>query len=118
MRHNEVRDLTANLKTEVCHDVCIEPALQPVTGERSTGASAITDEGARLDIAASGFWGGRNECAFFDVRIFNSHAPSNCQPISTCYRNHENAKSVPMNNASVRLSMVPSLPSFSLQQEV
>ena len=26
-------------------------------------------------------------------------------------------KSVPMNNASVRLSMVPSLPSFSLQQE-
>ena len=67
MRHNELRDHTANLMTEVCHDVCIESALQPVTGERSSGASAITDEGARLDIAASGFWGGRHERVFFDV---------------------------------------------------
>ena len=116
MRHNEVRDLKANLMAEVCHDVCIEPTLQPVTGERLSGASAITDEGARLDIAASGFLGGRHERAFFDVRILNSHAPSNFQPISTCYM--RTLKSVPMNNASVRLSMVPSIPSFSLQQEV
>ena len=92
MRHNEVRDLTANLMAEVCHDVCTEPSLQPVTGERMSGASAVTDDGARLDIAASGFWGGRYERAFFDVRIFNPHAPSNRQPISTCYRKHENAK--------------------------
>ena len=48
MQHNEVRDLTANLMAEECHDVCIEPTLQPVTGERLSGASAITDEGARL----------------------------------------------------------------------
>ena len=67
MRHNEVRDLTANLMAEVCHDVCIEPTLQPVTGECLSGTSAITDERARLDIPASGFWGGRHECAFFDV---------------------------------------------------
>ena len=92
MRHNEVRDLTANLMTEVCHDVCIEPALQPVTGELLSGASANTDDGARLDVAASGFWGGRHERAFFDVRIFNPHAASNRQPIPTCYRKHENAK--------------------------
>ena len=92
MRHNEVRDLTANLMAEVCHDVCTEPSLQPVTGERISGASAVTDDGTRLDIAASGFWGGRYERAFFDVRIFNPHAPSNRQPISTCYRKHENAK--------------------------
>ncbi len=51
------RDLTANLMSGVCHDVCIEPHLQPIT---LTGASAITgDEAARLDVAASGFWGGR-----------------------------------------------------------
>ena len=92
MRHNEVRDLTANLMAEVCHNVCIEPTLQPVTGELLSGASAITDDGARLDIAASGFWGGRYERAFFDVRIFNPHAPSNRQSISTCYRKHENLK--------------------------
>jgi len=69
MRHNEVRDLTANLMTEECHDVCIEPTMKPVTGECCSGASAITDEGARLDIAASGFWGGHHERAFFDVEL-------------------------------------------------
>ena len=92
MRHNEVRDLTANPTAKVCHDVCTEPSLLSFTGERLSGASAVTDDGARLDIAASGFWGGCYECAFFDVRIFNPHAHSNHQPISTCYRKHENAK--------------------------
>ena len=33
MRLNEVRDLTVNLMSEVSHDVCIEPTLQPVTSE-------------------------------------------------------------------------------------
>ena len=33
IRHNEIRDLTANLLTEVCTNVCIEPDLQPLTGE-------------------------------------------------------------------------------------
>ena len=37
LRHNEVRDLTAKLMTEVCHDVCIEPHLQPLTGETLGG---------------------------------------------------------------------------------
>ena len=32
IRHNEVRDLTATLLTEVCHDVCVEPDLQPLGG--------------------------------------------------------------------------------------
>ena len=65
--HNEVRDLTANLMTEVCHDVCVEPTLQPITGEVLSNATAISDDGARLDITANGFWGGRSERAFFDV---------------------------------------------------
>ena len=92
LRHNEVRDLTAALMTEVCHDVCVEPHLQPLTGESLDGASAITTDGARLDVAANGFWGGRHERAFFDVRVFNPHAQSNHQPIATCYRKHENTK--------------------------
>ena len=92
LRHNEVRDLTANIMDEVCHDVCIEPSLQPLTGETLSGASAKVEDGARLDIAASGFWGGRHDRAFFDVRVFNPHATSNQQPIATCYRKHENSK--------------------------
>ena len=31
IRHNEVRDLTATLLTEVCHNVATEPALQPIS---------------------------------------------------------------------------------------
>ena len=92
LRHNEVRDLTADLMAEVCHDVCTEPPLQPLTGETLTGASAISEDGARLDIAASGFWGGRHNRAFFDVRVFNPYASSNRQPIAACYRKHENIK--------------------------
>ena len=33
--------------------------------------SANTNDHARLDIAANGFWGGRFERAFFDIRVFN-----------------------------------------------
>jgi len=31
IRHNEFRDLTATLLTEVCHNVLTEPALQPIS---------------------------------------------------------------------------------------
>ena len=93
IRHNEIRDLTANLLSEVCHSVSTEPHLQPLPGEALRGASASTEECARLDIAANGFWGGRFERAFFDVRVFNPHAPSNRHPQpATCYRRHENEK--------------------------
>ena len=58
IRHNEIRDLTAKLLTEVCHDVSVEPDLQTLTGEQLTNATANTQDGARLDIAANGFWEG------------------------------------------------------------
>ena len=90
IRHHEIRDLTANLLTEVCKYVSIEPDLQPIDGESFTGGSSSSQDGARLDIAASGFWGGRFERTFFDVRVFNPHAPSNHHP--RCYRRHELVK--------------------------
>ena len=34
IRHNEIRDITATLLTEVCHDVCVEPDLQPVAADQ------------------------------------------------------------------------------------
>ena len=93
IRHNEIRDVTVNLLSEVCHDVRIEPDLQPLTGEVMSGASAITEDGARLDIAANGFWSGRFEKTFMDVRVFNRHAPSNKQTtLTSCYRKHERLK--------------------------
>ena len=63
--------------TEICHDVKTGPDLQPLTGETLESQSAITSDGARLDIAANGFWGGRYERTFIDVRVFNPHAQSN-----------------------------------------
>ena len=55
--------------------------------------TANTEDGARSDIAADGFWGGRFERTFFDVRVFNPYAPSNQTPTpSSCYRKHENIK--------------------------
>ena len=46
--HNQVRDLTAKLLTEVYHDVEIEPRL--------FNSTANTDDGACLDVKARGFW--------------------------------------------------------------
>ena len=93
VRHNEIRDLTANLLTEVCSNVCTEPDLQPITGEALTWATSNTQDGARLDIAANGFWGGRFERTYWDVRVFNPHAPSHQQSsLSTCYRKQESLK--------------------------
>ena len=58
IRHNEIRNLTATFLTEVCHEVCIEPELQPVPNEVLTGSTANYQAGARFDIAANGVWGG------------------------------------------------------------
>ena len=70
IRHNEIRDMTASLMSEVCHNVKIEPGLQPVTGEQFEHRTANREEGARLDIVAQSFWGRDRQSAFFDVRVF------------------------------------------------
>ena len=58
LHHNEIRDLTATLLTEVCSQVCTEPELQPVHNPDEFHLSTSnTQEGARLDIAMNGFWG-------------------------------------------------------------
>ena len=90
IRHNELRDLTANLLREVCHDVAVEPHLQPLWGEQLNGRTNIQGDGTRLDISACGFWGGRFEKAFYDIRVFNPYAQSNrtCQ-LQATYRRHE-----------------------------
>ena len=55
IRHNEVRDFTGKVITVVCHDVCLKLSLQPLKGERFHHITAITKDGARLDIRAQSF---------------------------------------------------------------
>ena len=56
LRHNELRDFTAEtLSQEVCTDVCVEPSLQPLTGETFDYATANLEDGARVDVCAAVF---------------------------------------------------------------
>ena len=57
VRHNELRDITASLMTEVCHGVSVEPTLQTLSVERLAQSSAISTDGARVDIQATVFLG-------------------------------------------------------------
>ena len=75
IRRNEVRDLTASLLSEVCSDVGVEPALQPLDGEPLKFATANSEDGARLDVVARDVWGRNRQRAFFDVRVFNPFVP-------------------------------------------
>ena len=93
IRHNEIRNLTAQLLTEVCSEVCVEPELQPVSPDQLQGATANRQDGARLDVAANGVWGGSFEKTYFDVRVVNPYAASNCgQSQAAMYRSHEREK--------------------------
>ena len=88
-RHNEIRDLQAELLDMVCYDVQVEPALQPITGEDlARGTNQAPD--ARLDVHCRGFWE-RQRDAFFDIRVCHPNADSyrDLSP-KQIYRIHEN----------------------------
>ena len=53
IRHNDIRDLMAELMSEVCHDVSKEPSLQ---AESLSLHTCNLDNGAWLDIKACSFW--------------------------------------------------------------
>ena len=57
VRHNEIRDLTAEWLNKVCYDVATEPPLQPLSGEAIVPMTANRQDEARADIHARGFWG-------------------------------------------------------------
>ena len=93
IRHDHIRDLTAQLMTEVCSNVETEPTLLPLSGETFQRRTANVEANARQDIRAQGFWGGQRESAFFDVRVFNPYAPSNSTGSQAAnYRRHEKEK--------------------------
>ena len=90
-RHNELRDLEAELLSIVCSDVEVEPVLQDITEEQlSRGSNRAQD--ATLDIRARGFWDPQSS-AFFDVRVCHPNAESyRDQEPQQIYHIHENDK--------------------------
>ena len=52
IRHNEIRDISATLLTEVCHNIATEPPLQPLMGKTLTARLANTD-GTSIDSRSS-----------------------------------------------------------------
>ena len=53
----------------------------------------LRQDSARLDVAVNGFWGGRSEGCFIDVRVFSPFAPSNSSSsLSSTFRKHEKIK--------------------------
>ena len=49
----------------------------------------MTQDGARLDVAMNGFWGGQSEKCFIDVRVFNPYAASNKSSSLSAAREHQ-----------------------------
>ena len=91
LRHNQIRDIEANLLSEVCHDVTTEPHLLPVTGEQFPLRSTNTANDARLDISARGVWRAMDK-VFFDVRIFHPTAPSNASAVDLFIKHEQEKK--------------------------
>ena len=67
IRHNCVRDITAQLLSKACPNVGIEPALQPLSGECFPLRSTNVEEGTRLDMKAQNFRDNSKRSTYFDV---------------------------------------------------
>ena len=92
LRHNELRDITASLLKEVCHDVKTEPTLVEVNGEVLQERTANVKREARLDISALSFWT-PGQRVFFDVRVFNLHAQRyRFSELKRCFQINEKEK--------------------------
>ena len=100
MRHNALRDLNAELQTEVCRDVQIEPHLLPVNNEEVDGNTA---DGARPDVSSRGLWS-TFQRTFYDVRVLHPNCSSyKDKTMEAIYKIHEDAK---MNTYNSRVIMV------------
>ena len=89
MRHNNLRDLNADLQREVCRDVVVEPPLLPINNEEVEGTQA---DRAAPDISSRGLWS-TFERTFFDVRVLHPNAPSySSTDIDKLYKSHEQEK--------------------------
>ena len=72
-RHNNLRNLTANMMSEVCKDTEVEPKLTPLSGEELHSRTSSSSNEARVDIRTRGFWKWGQQ-TFFDLRVFDPNA--------------------------------------------
>ena len=73
------------------NDVTIEPPLHPLSGEHFLYWLINIEDGASLDVIASGSCAG--ERAFVYIQLFNALAHSQCRlSFTACYRKHEQEK--------------------------
>ena len=92
LRHNDLRDITYELLSEVCKRVENEPMLQPLTGETLKYQTAKTENNAILDVSSLGFWC-RDQRALFNIRVFDPVAPSHAhQSLDAAHSKQENEK--------------------------
>ena len=97
MRHNALRDLNAELQSDICKDVTVEPSLLPIDNEEISGTSANR---AAPDISSRGLWS-TFERSFFDVRVLHPNAPSYMDSsLSSLYQRHEMEKMKKYNSPS------------------
>ena len=97
LRHNHIKNVTAELLSQVTKHLKIEPVLQSLTGKTFEQRTANTSDAARLDISARGFWT-KYQMAFFDVKIFDPNAKKDsAQSLQRCYNNNEKENKRPYN---------------------
>ena len=68
LRHNKVRNLTANLWLKFAKMFALNQYFFPITGKEINGA--LTTDNARADVCARGF-STSGQLAVLDVRMFN-----------------------------------------------
>ena len=74
LKHNELRDITAEMLGEICRDVKVEPMLSEIEkGEEMVKKSNKQAREARFDVSAVSFWT-KGQKAFFDIRVFDLNA--------------------------------------------
>jgi hypothetical protein len=119
LRHIEICNITANILTEVCSNVSVKPALQPLSGEVLSYQTASTDDDARVDIAATDFWTPHQKC-YVDVRVFNPflHPTLRHQLRWAGHKRNKQEREDVMRRESFGLNMVHSLLQCLLLLEV
>ena len=70
--HNHIRNVTAELLSQVTKNVKIQPVLQSLIGETFDEWRANTSDSSRLDIRTKGFWT-NHQMALFNVRVFDTN---------------------------------------------
>ncbi len=111
MRHNNVRDLEAELMSEVCYNVQTEPELLPIDESHYLNRSTTeTGERSRPDVCGVGVHG-THEKTFVDIVITHPNCPSNINKTTEqIYRTKERAKKYKYNERILQIEKASFVP--------